>query len=302
MKCENLQQVRDNINRIDDQIIKLIAERGEYVAQAAKFKSSADGVKDTARVESVIKGVREKAEIYGADPDMAEVLYRVMISRFVKSELDDFERIKNNGTVKIKFCGMRRALDIEYANECKPDYVGFILSDGFKRSISYEDFLALEKGLDKGIKKVGVFVNERPSIVEKFAEHLDVIQLHGDEDHSTAFYYSNKTNCEIWKVVRAKSPEDIEREQRKHCDKLLIDSFSEECVGGTGKRINTEIVKNAKIDKPFFIAGGITAENIAEIVRDTKPYGVDVSSGTETDGFKDLQKMKNIMRILREDI
>lgn len=299
MKCENLQQVRDNINRIDDQIIKLIAERGEYVSQAAKFKSSADGVKDTARVESVIKGVREKAERYGADPDMAETLYRVMISRFVKSELDDFERIKNNGKVKIKFCGMRRAEDIEYANECKPDYVGFILSDGFKRTISIEDFLALEKGLDKGIKKVGVFVNERPKNVLEIAEHLDVIQLHGDEDHSTVMYYSIETNCEIWKAVRAKSPKDIERYKWSHIDKLLIDSFSEECVGGTGKRINTEIVKSAKIEKPFFIAGGITAENIAEIVRDTKPYGVDVSSGTETDGVKDLQKMKRIMEILR---
>ena len=83
---------------------------------------------------------------------------------------------------------------------------------------------------------------------------------------------------------------------------MLIDSFSEDSVGGTGKRIDTEIVKSAKIEKPFFIAGGITAENIAEIIRDTKPYGVDISSGIETDGFKDLQKMKKIMEILREDI
>lgn len=301
MLCENLQQVRDNINRIDDQIIKLIAERGEYVAQAAKFKSSEDGVKDTARVESVIKGVREKAVKYGADPDMAEAVYREMISRFVKSELDDFKRIKNNGTVKIKFCGMRRAEDIEYANECKPDYVGFILSGGFKRSIAYEDFLALEKGLDKGIKKVGVFVNERTGIIEKLAEHLDVIQLHGDEDHSTVMYYSMETKCEVWKAVRAKSSSDIQREQRKHCDKLLIDSFSEECVGGTGKRINTEIVKSAKIEKPFFIAGGIDAENVSQIISEVQPYGVDISSGIETDGVKDINKMKRIMQILKED-
>lgn len=204
--------------------------------------------------------------------------------------------------ISVKLCGMRRPQDIEYANECRPDYVGFILTDGFKRTVSKEDFLALEKGLDKNIKRVGVFVNERPHNILELAEHLDVIQLHGDEDYATVFYYSDVTNCEIWKAVRAKSPEDIERYKWNHIDKLLIDSFSEDSVGGTGKRIDTEIVKSAKTPKPFFIAGGITAENIAEIVRDTKPYGVDISSGIETDGFKDLQKMKKIMQILREDI
>ncbi|MDE6710191.1 MAG: phosphoribosylanthranilate isomerase [Oscillospiraceae bacterium] len=203
--------------------------------------------------------------------------------------------------IDLKFCGMRRVEDIEYVNECRPDYVGFILSQGFKRTVSIEDFLILEKKLDKGIKKVGVFVNESPQNVLEIAEHLDVIQLHGDENEDYIKNLRKDFSGEIWKAVRAKSPEDIEREQKKSCEKLLIDSFSEDSVGGTGKRINTEIVKSAKIEKPFFIAGGITAENIAEIVRDTKPYGVDLSSGIETDGFKDLQKMKNIMRILREE-
>lgn len=201
--------------------------------------------------------------------------------------------------IYLKFCGMRRPQDIEYANECRPDYVGFILSQGFKRTVSMTDFLSLENRLDKDIKRVGVFVNERHKNILEAAEHLDVIQLHGDEDFSTLFYYSEKTKCEIWKAVRAKSPEDIERYKWHSIDKLLIDSFSENAYGGTGKRINTDIVKSAKIEKPFFIAGGITAENIAEIVRDIKPYGVDVSSGIETDGFKDLQKMKKIMAILK---
>lgn len=203
--------------------------------------------------------------------------------------------------IYLKFCGMRRVEDIEFANECRPDYVGFILSQGFKRTVSIEDFLALEKGLDKNIKKVGVFVNESPQNILEISEHLDVIQLHGDENEDYIKNLRKDFSGEIWKAVRAKSPEDIGREQKKPCEKLLIDSFSEGSVGGTGKRINTEIVKSAKIEKPFFIAGGITAENIAEIVRDTKPYGIDLSSGIETDGFKDLQKMKNIMRILRED-
>lgn len=201
--------------------------------------------------------------------------------------------------ISVKFCGMRRALDIEYANECRPDYVGFILSDGFRRSVTAEDFEVLQKKLDKDIKKVGVFVNERTEKINELAEYLDVIQLHGDENEDYIKNLRKDFSGEIWKAVRAKSPEDIEREQKKSCGKLLIDSFSEDSVGGTGKRINTEIVKSAKIEKPFFIAGGITAENIAEIVRDTKPYGVDISSGIETDGVKDLNKMKAIMEILK---
>lgn len=201
--------------------------------------------------------------------------------------------------ISVKFCGMRRTLDIEYANECRPNYVGFILSQGFKRTVSIEDFLALEKKLDKDIKKVGVFVNERIEKIKELAEYLDVIQLHGDENEDYIKNLRKDFSGEIWKAVRAKSPEDIERYRWNHIEKLLIDSYSEESVGGTGKRINTEIVKSAKIEKPFFIAGGITAENIAEIVRDTKPYGVDLSSGIETDGVKDLNKMKVIMEIIK---
>lgn len=201
--------------------------------------------------------------------------------------------------IAVKFCGMRRTLDIEYANECRPDYVGFILSDGFRRSVSAEEFVVLQEKLHKDIKKVGVFVNERTKKIEELAEYLDVIQLHGDENEDYIKNLRKDFSGEIWKAVRAKSTEDIERAQEKSCGKLLIDSFSEDSVGGTGKRINTDVVKRAKIEKPFFIAGGITAENIAEIVRDTNPYGVDISSGIETDGVKDLNKMKAIMEILK---
>lgn len=90
MKCENLEQVRENIDRIDNEIIKLIAERGTYVVQASAFKKDEEGVKDTGRVEKVIAKVRTKAEEYGANPDMVEALYREMISRFVSMEMKEF--------------------------------------------------------------------------------------------------------------------------------------------------------------------------------------------------------------------
>lgn len=92
MVCNNLEEVRANIDRIDDEIIRLIAERGTYVVQASAFKKDEAGVKDTARVEKVIEKVRGKAEEYGADPDMVEAIYREMISRFVDMEMSEFHK------------------------------------------------------------------------------------------------------------------------------------------------------------------------------------------------------------------
>lgn len=91
MKCSSLEQVRENIDRIDSEIIKLIAERGEYVAQAAAFKKSEDAVRDNSRVETVVKNARNKAEQLGADPDMIEAVFREMISRFISSEMSEFK-------------------------------------------------------------------------------------------------------------------------------------------------------------------------------------------------------------------
>lgn len=92
MQCNSLEEVRENIDRIDNEIIKLIAERLTYVVQASAFKKSEDGVKAPNRVEAVIKKVREKALEYGANPDMVEALYREMISRFVSMEMDEFKK------------------------------------------------------------------------------------------------------------------------------------------------------------------------------------------------------------------
>ncbi len=92
MICKSLEEVRSNIDRIDDAIIKLIAERGGFVAQASKFKKNEEGVRDTSRVEKVIQKVCEKAELYGANPDMVEALYREMISRFINMEMLKFHK------------------------------------------------------------------------------------------------------------------------------------------------------------------------------------------------------------------
>lgn len=209
----------------------------------------------------------------------------------------------NKNYTAVKFCGMRRRQDMEYASECRPDYVGFILSDGFRRSVDMGTFYELVTFLSGDIKKVGVFVNEPlESILQQgYNDSLDVIQLHGDENDEYIRRLRDRFSGEIWKAVRAKCPIDILREQEKDCDRLVIDSFSEECAGGTGKRIDTGNVRGAEITKPFFIAGGIDGGNIAEIIGETHPFGVDISSGIETGGVKDIRKMKEIRKILESE-
>lgn len=201
----------------------------------------------------------------------------------------------------VKFCGLRRRQDIEYVNESGPDYAGFILTGGFGRSVDMGTFYELTGCLSEGIKRAGVFVNEPVENIlrQGYNESLDVIQLHGNEDNDYIKELREIFSGEIWKAVRAECPGDIEREQEKPCDKLLIDSYVKGAVGGTGKRIDTANVTSAKITKPFFIAGGIDAGNLAEIMGETNPFGVDISSGIETEGVKDIEKMKKIMGILR---
>lgn len=94
MECKNLDEVRSNIDRIDNQIIKLIAERGSYVKQASKFKKDSQDVKAPQRVEAIIQKVRILATKYGTSPDMVEKLYRDMIAGFINLEMDEFNTHK----------------------------------------------------------------------------------------------------------------------------------------------------------------------------------------------------------------
>ncbi|HNX64824.1 MAG TPA: phosphoribosylanthranilate isomerase [Oscillospiraceae bacterium] len=203
--------------------------------------------------------------------------------------------------MKIKFCGIRREKDIEYVNELLPDYIGFVFAES-KRMVSIEQAVLLRKKLDKRIKCVGVFVNEAPKNVLHIAEAvpLDVIQLHGDE---TAEYISKiraKSDSEIWKAVRVSSPEAVREAEKLDVDMLLLDSFSPSEYGGTGIPANLSYIKEAGIKKSFFLAGGLNSENILESTKEVNPYGVDISSGIETDGFKSKEKMLEIIKKLRQ--
>ncbi len=199
----------------------------------------------------------------------------------------------------IKLCGMRRNEDIAYCNECMPDYIGFIFAES-KRKVSSELAGQLRSELDPKIVTVGVTVN---SPIEFFAEisgSADIFQLHGNED---AEYISSLRRLfpekEIWKAGRIRSEADIDALAVLPADKFVLDAFSAEAYGGTGKKIDEKLLAYAKnkFSKPFFIAGGIDSSNIADIIKKFTPYGVDLSSGIETDGFKDGAKMLEIMKI-----
>lgn len=202
--------------------------------------------------------------------------------------------------MKIKMCGLRRPDDIIYANEYLPDYIGFVFAES-RRKVSGEETKNLGAQLDPFIKKVGVFVNEpvRSLITISKQAGLDIIQLHGDEGEEYIKEVKHETGKELWKAVRVRMVKDIQEAQRLPADKLLLDSFSEESYGGTGKVMDFAVLDQADIRKPYFIAGGLTVENLPEILKKAEPYGIDISSGIETEGVKDREKMLKVIQCVR---
>lgn len=200
----------------------------------------------------------------------------------------------------IKLCGIRRAEDVSYINEAAPDYMGMILSRGFRRTVDIITAADITRNLKKGIKKVGVFVDEPLESVKAAAEliGLDVIQLHGGED-GRYITQLKALDIPVWKAVRVRTEEDIKAAEALPCEFLLLDSFVKSAVGGTGVKADWDIIKQTEINKPFFLAGGINADNLAAAL--TVTPNIDISGGTETDGVKDSEKIMEIMRIYREE-
>ena len=203
--------------------------------------------------------------------------------------------MENN--IGIKICGIRRIEDIEIINRYKPDYIGFILAKGYRRTVTPKQAKALGATLADGIRTVGVFVNSPVSEVEEYQRiaELDAVQLHGDEDEE----YISRLNvpCEIWQVVRVRDGADIVNV--KGADKILLDKYDPACYGGTGEIFTKEAIGAIKADVPIILAGGLSAENVMERIGMFKPQLVDVSSSVETDGFKDEKKIKEFIEIVR---
>lgn len=200
--------------------------------------------------------------------------------------------------MKIKLCGMFRDCDINYANEAKPDYVGFILDfPKSHRNIDAETARRLRSRLDTGIKAVGVFVNSPETTCAEYANCgiIDVIQLHGDEDADFIRRLRELTSAPIIKAAKIRTPEDIGRVQALGADYVLLDNGT-----GTGEMFDHSLLDGAEIRQPFFLAGGLTPENLRQAAESVHPYCVDLSSGVETDRLKDREKMLEAVRVIRE--
>jgi phosphoribosylanthranilate isomerase len=198
----------------------------------------------------------------------------------------------------VKICGLRRIEDIEYVNKLRPDYVGFVFSKS-RRIVTKESAKVLISNLVAGIKTVGVFVNENIETVCEIAKSLDldVVQLHGDEDASYVDNLKRVLNVEIWKALRVKNSQDLLFET--NADKILIEGFVKDIYGGTGITFDWKLIENFEFKKPLVLAGGLNALNVEEGIRRVRPYAVDVSSGVETDGYKDFEKMKEFIEKVR---
>ena len=188
---------------------------------------------------------------------------------------------------KVKFCGIKRIEDIEICNELHPDYVGFVFYVKSKRYVDQIDAKSLKEKLDKRIMTVGVFVNENIDTIAKIANDktIDLIQLHGDEDKEYIKHLRDKTKVPIIKAFKISSENDIIEANKSVADYVLLDSGA-----GTGVTFNWELIKG--INRDYFLAGGLDADNVGMAIKMLNPFAVDVSSGIETDGVKDKSKME----------
>lgn len=196
---------------------------------------------------------------------------------------------------KIKLCGLTRACDIEIANMLNPDYIGFVFAPQSRRYILPEKAAELRKMLDSGIKAVGVFVNEKPEIVASLLKSgtIDIAQLHGGEDEGYIERLRDMTDKQLIKAFRIEEEKDISDAVHCSADYVLLDSGS----GGTGTVFDWDLLQH--IDRPYFLAGGLSPKNVKSAIKTLAPYGVDVSSGIETDGFKDKEKMIEFVYTVR---
>lgn len=200
--------------------------------------------------------------------------------------------------MKIKLCGMFRDCDIDFANEAKPDYIGFIL--GFPKShrnIDRETAQRLRSRLSPEVTAVGVFVNSPETTCAEYANCgiIDVIQLHGQEDGDYIRRIRKLTDAPIIKAAKIRAPEDIELVQSLGADYVLLDNGA-----GTGEMFDHSLLEGAEISQPFFLAGGLTPDNLRNAAESIQPYCVDLSSGVETDRVKDRDKMLAAVRIIRD--
>ena len=199
---------------------------------------------------------------------------------------------------RIKLCGLTRECEIACANGLRPEYIGFVFVPGSKRYLPPEQAVKLSCLLAHGITAVGVFVNEHPDVIIALVKQgvISAVQLHGAETDEYIKRLKEAIDCPIIKAFGISALSDAEKANNSAADFILVDSPG----GGTGRTFDHTLLK--EIHRPYFLAGGLDAENVGEFLSAYHPYAVDVSSGIETNGKKDIKKMKQFVAAVRADI
>ena len=197
--------------------------------------------------------------------------------------------------VRIKICGLMRPQDIDMVNEACPDIAGFILAAGRRRTVTPERMRELTGRLRPEIQSAAVFLDQDIRWIRELAEQdlMDIIQLHGHESNEEIRYLRSGTKKTIIKAFRIETADDIRRAEQSEADLVLLDQGA----GGSGQTWDWSLLTG--MSRPFILAGGLDPENVSEAVRKTCPFGVDVSSGVETDGCKDREKILRFVRAVR---
>ena len=217
-------------------------------------------------------------------------------------------------TPKVKMCGISKVETIPAVVEAKPDYMGLVFAPS-KRQVTVDQAKILVEELHRGyakkygsdtehdkngtIKTVGVFVNETVENLVTIANeaNLDAVQLHGDEDETFIQSLKERTNVEVWKAIQIRTAADTEKWIDSSADMLLFDAYHKDERGGTGEVFDWSSLD--AFERPFMLAGGIDSTNVARAIRTVRPYGIDISSGIETNGMKDDKKITAFTKIVK---
>ena len=199
---------------------------------------------------------------------------------------------------RIKICGLSRPCDVAFVNEARPDWCGFIIDfPRSHRSVTPRQALALRRQLAPGIVPVGVTVDQPVEAVAALLREgvVDVAQLHGTEDESyLAALRALAPGHPLWKAFTLRTPDDLSAALASGADMILLDSGK-----GTGQTFDWSLLRG--VARPFLLAGGLTPENIPRAVRAVHPWGVDLSSGVETDRRKDRDKILAAVAAARKE-
>lgn len=197
--------------------------------------------------------------------------------------------------MKIKICGLSRPQDIDYVNEWKPDFIGFVINfPKSRRNVAPAQAAKLRERLADGILPVGVFVDEDERTVAELLNSgvIALAQLHGREDEAYIKNLRALTDGKLIQAFRVECREDVRRAQKSSADYILLDNGT-----GTGRQFDWNLVE--RVERPWFLAGGLTPENLTEAAQKMRPWAADLSSGVETDGRKDPKKIEAAVRAAR---